>query len=534
MDVSLGDDTDLLLSGAASVQLGAQAVPLVLTLDDDEVLDGLTLRIVRAADVSVLPIDLPDASLDSDGASLLSNLTWLAADFGDTRSLSRFQLDFSAKPNPLVVRLGVARGQSSWYPPPGPQRFDMGGALQLDAAFPNTIADRLMLEFFVESAGGELIPAAVSLAVGPLAMTYGHHARDISVGIQGRRGFFRGSGEASTDGVTIEGLLEHVRTELDGDLRGKTITLELTAEVGGTAQLEWELSSRRVEEEFETDVDTTTVEIEWDGNAARSLPLPAGTTSEVLGLNLGSTATPRTQRVILAPSSLMPDTAQSQLVRPLYDAAQALSVSDSRPLAGIDIYARLFGQTATVRLGVHADDEGQPAAAPLLEITRTLEATQSTEPAWLSFELEAPQPLPTSTYWLVLRSDEGDIAWFVDDTSPDGAHGLDYRRDGGLWLPRGDATNPPWVQTRLRVLETVAPTPPSFELIGYETTPSSPDDPPTFVAPLQRADDGSIRWTPDDPETPPTLAQLDLRIASSVATTVSLTDLELQYRATPG
>ncbi|MEM7158038.1 MAG: hypothetical protein AAF799_34675 [Myxococcota bacterium] len=532
MDVSLGDDTDLLLSGSATVQLGEQAVPLVLQLEDDEVIDGLTLRIVRAADASMAPVGLDDAALDSDGSSLLSALTWIAANFGDTYALSRFQLDFTAKPNPLVVRLGVARGDSSWYPPPGPQRFDMGGALQLNAAFPNTIADRLMLEFFVESTGGELIPAAVSLAATPLAMTYGLHARDISVGLQGRRTFLRSSGEASTDGVTVDGLLEHVGTELDRNLRGQTITIELTAEVRGSAVLEWELSSHRVEEQFQPDLDTVALEIEWDGIATQLLPLPADGSSEVLGLSLGSLTAPKTQRVVLAPQSTMPGPARSQLVRPLYDAAQALSVSDSRPLAGIDIYARLFGQATSVRLGIHPDDEGQPRAAPLFEVTRTFDAEHSTEPAWISFELETPQPLPTSLYWLVLRSDEGDIAWFVDTPSPENVDGLTYRRDGGLWLPRGSNTESPWGQTRLRVVETTEPTAPSFELAGYETLPSSSDDPPTFVAVIEPADDGSIAWFPDDAQVPPVLARLDLRIASSVATTLSLSELELQYRST--
>ncbi|MEX1367819.1 MAG: hypothetical protein AB1Z98_32120 [Nannocystaceae bacterium] len=533
MDISLDDIDGLLPSGSTTLLLGPQGAVLRIDLGPDEVLDGIELRLVRSAGAPVSPVALPVSQLSTDGpASPLSSLTWVAADLGATRSLDRFTLSFSSKPNPLTVRLRVARGGSAWYPPPGPQSFAMAGALSLTGSFPDTVADRLMLEMFVDGGAAGEVPATVDLtAPSPLTVTYGQHARELGVGLLGGRRLLRVSGEAPAgEGVEVAGLLELLEDELGEGLRGQSIELEIGADVAGEVTLQWVLSSSRVQDRFGEQAQAEEVfSVGWGETVTRALPLPTSHSSELLQLELRVDSDPQLERVVLSPVSSAPSVGSGQLSRPLYDVAQALTLSDSRSLVGVDVYARAIGSPPTPRAALHADQDGRPAVAPLVELTAsTMEI--GAEPAWVPFTVAEPIDMPTAPYWLVLSVDEGELLWLVDSQRPSGAGALRVRRDGGPWISRTGTGERPWAMTRLRVLESSPPPSPTIELVGFSAEPDDPAQEPDFVVPLRPDDDGRLRWSPADPDLPPTVAQLGLRIASTVATTITLSELVLRHR----
>ena len=55
MHLSLAETEDLPPSGSTTLSLGPQAVSLRIDLDDAEILEGIDLRLVRAAEVATQP-----------------------------------------------------------------------------------------------------------------------------------------------------------------------------------------------------------------------------------------------------------------------------------------------------------------------------------------------------------------------------------------------------------------------------------------------------------------------------------------------
>lgn len=494
----------------------SSATPVVLSLqlDDDERLHHASL-VVRPS-VAAVAVMQPELATSANGS--LANISWLIGRWAQPRELRGLSLAFASKPNPLVVRVYVARGSGGWSLPAGPHTFTMGAAMQLNVSFPGAVADRVLVELLDSSNA----PTTVSLGASePLIVELGNAPRDLALAVQGRRPFLRWNGSIPEgSGFVVDDLLLRLDNELRGEI-GSTVVLELRSEVGGELELEWSLGSLRIVDRFHSGTGEGTVSIPWSGVVDEPILVDQDPETSIVALEVSVAATPVAERLVLG-SATDPPTPHGQLVRPLYDAAQLIELQAAWALTGIDVFARASGGATSVVLGLHPNDEARPAAAPIVELTRTIESP-TPEPTWLSFDLASPISVPAGRWWVVLRADEGELVWLTT-TSPV-AGSLLCRRDRGPWLSRAPlGSMPPSGLLRVRAASVPPQQPVSLEALGTDS-----DGQLVLQVPLTLTDDGRARWSAG--ATPPqAVRSLSLRARAEVATTVVLSNLELRHR----
>jgi hypothetical protein len=541
-------DRPLVNPAPMSVLVPAEGLRLRLALAAGEELAEATLGLRRHAGAEV-PAFPPPAVETSSGAGV-SGVSWVKADWGSARTVRSFSLGFGASvAAPLLVRVQIATGGSGWFSPPGPHAFplqNVTGTTQLAGTFPDTVADRVMLEFLDQASGQ---PTNVTLDNPPLQLGFGAHARDLGLRMAGGRDFFGHAGELAAGAERpVPDLLAVLRAASSAARPGPDdidkpvdLVIEIRAAVSGFVALTWGFAASRIVRRFADQADTRRLVLPWSEPVREAVPLaPPGRPER---LTVALTGEPVPERLVLQPAPSELGEAVAALCRPLVENAQPFALALAQPLAGVDLWARPLTTKVTARVDVRADEGGRPAAVPNRALAGTLvidEQSVARGPSWWPVTFDAPGAPPVTgpgaRFWLCLQIDEGELLWFLGAQRPAAAESPRYRRDQGDWLVRERATGvagapeaAAWALARLRVVETAPPPPPDAQivLVSHDGT--------ELPYPLVAGPDG-LRWDAAglQPPVPATIARVDLRLVASVASTVTLTNLQLGYRPSNG
>lgn len=517
-----GTEQLLVLEAPQDITLAPAGVRLRLSLGPDEELVAASLTLYRFAGTSAPDFSAPVVATDSAGADPLTSFSWLTADWGGARSVRTVSLIFTSATK-LKVRVQIARGASAWFSPPGPHTFVVpnGTNVTLTASFPDTVADRVMVELLD---GDDGQPVTGSLAETPV-ITFGAHARDVTVRVVGNRDGFRHAGELPAEETAVPDLLASLRAAAGGILPGADIELELGADIAGMAQLEWSFAWNQLVRVFPDHTDTRALALPWGESVRTTLAELDGGALESVELALAMD--PARQRIALAPQAAPSYIgAVALLGKPLHDNAQAFAVAPGQPLAGVDLWLRPLSSRLRMRVDICPDNGGQPGDAPIPGLTGARECTWPENqlplaPAWLDVPLDAPALPPAGVFWLVVQVEDGEILWYLDGVRPAGAAGPRHRRNQGAWLDREASDPGAWALTRLRVVFVEPPPPLIAELVVVASGGSS------SARSLILEEDGLWRWRTDTPEA---AARVDLRLSTGVAAQVVMSRLRLAYR----
>lgn len=523
--------------GSAEGQVGQQGVVFRIGLLDDEELASASL-LMRRHDEPTSALS-PSAYLTTDLIdNNVSGIRWLTANWEGMRTVSQFELLLTSAVD-VCVRIQIGRGASAWFVPPGPHAFDIADSSAptiLRGNFPDTVADRLMFEFLSRTSGQ---PVSVSLgplpdSSQPVALSFSPHAHDVTVGLAGKRPFFKHAGEIAEDQpVVIPNLLDILATE------GSDIDIELSSSVAGYIALEWEFTAHRVIRQFVDNQEHLTLDIPWNESQGTSIPLQPHGHPDSLMFTL--TSSPASQRIALMPAML--SAASAALCRPIYECAQPVEITLARPLVGIDLWAAPLTPFVSAKLGVYLDDGGRPASTPITGLTGTLNIehehdTDCTLPSWWPVELDKPgvphDELSAGRLWIQVSVEDGELLWFESNTTPPPELGpVHYRKHDGAWLVRqtpafatGGAV---CALMRLRVADNRPPPPPSVELRLVDIDGTEIRQSLAYVP----GDDysGTLRWDSAEPSAGNILIEhADIHVSSEVASKVKLSNLRLTYR----
>lgn len=508
------------LAGTAGGLSVTAAAPLVLLLElgDDERLDQAALTIRRSPVPDAAP---PAVVLDTSAGGSTTNVAWVVAAWGQARQVEGLSLVFTNKPNPLVVRVHVARGDSAWFLAPGPHTLVVQAAMQLSVVLPDVVAERVMIEFLDEA--GVSVPVSLSPA-SPPSVVLGAEPRELSLAVRGRRPMLRWNGVIPEGaGVVVDDLYSRLVAELRGELGAPGVALELRAAVAGAVELEWTFGAVRLAEQFPGGAAVSTLEIPWSGTVDQPLLASEAGPVQVESLALTVAADPVAERLVVETDAAS-ITSHGQLVGSLYDAAQAIVLPSPCLLAGVDALVRAPDGAAALVLGLHADDRGRPATSSIVELAREVVAPTSTA-TWIAFDCPAPVPVIAGTWWVVLRAENGELVWLTCTSASRPA--LLVRRDRGHWLPRtSTSTTPPVAVLQVRAASEPPAAPLSLSLRGIAAGGTEP----AWEAPLTLGEDGTARWAAPTGGAPPPATELSLRVTASVACTAALSTLKLRYR----
>lgn len=508
---SLGEQP---MEGSAGELPLSDAEPLSLTLQllDDELLDAasLVLRRTSAAGPSITPV-----ALDTSAGGSWVGVEWVTASWGRAQHVRALSLAFTSKPNPLIVRVSIARGGSSWFLAPGPHTFTLGAAMQLHVELPDTVAERMLVELF--DAEGAAVAVDLS-GVDPVVVQLGREPRDLDLRIRGRRPLLRWNGAIPAgSGLVVDDLRTRLETELGTELRALPVTLELRAAVAGEIELEWVFGAMRVAERFAEAAPARTLSLPWAGVVDEPLPLAHGGAVNVEAITLAVGQAAAAEQLV--PGHDGSTSGDGQLVRPLYDAAQVIVLQQGWTLTGVDVLARTLTERTSIDMYLCPDSAGRPAANALIELHRSID-TPLYRPDWVGFDIASPVAIDAGVWWIVLRVEEGELVWLTAALAE--PRRLLHRRDRATWIERASTQG---AMVRLRAKGEPPAHPVALSLRGTGLDGAEP-----WEAPLVLADDGIARWSVGDDPAPPASSQLSLRLAADIATTVVLSNLELRYR----
>lgn len=549
MEVWIGDETtprgavgsldDLLVEAGAPLRVR-------MVLEDDEELTSATLLLRgRTSSPPSVPFTAPE--LDSDAPTGFSGLTWATADWGSGRSVSRFRVRITGGGSPQL-RLKIARGGSGWYSPPGPHSFAFDGSGNVSGSFPDTVADRLMVEFFDPVTGAPdtatmVIPLGTATV---LPVTFDALARDPSVAFVGESPFFSHRGAIADQSgskraeVAVPNLMATIREQHGEVVRAIEVELEIAADAAGQLGIGWAFETVHHLEDF-SGAPTLESAIDWAHTETIAL---LATTAEAHGVELRARWVPDHERVELAPdaSANSPDLADDlagAIVRPLRQEAQGFTARPTRAITGVDLWGRALpssGEAVALTIDIVDDRRGGPDSTPLATATSSLARTNSSA-EWLAIDL--PEPLDPSAFagerwWLVAHVDAGELLWVFSSPGPGSTRRADvtgprYRRTAdaslaaaadGSWLSRDDSDPESWALTRVRVREPEAAPTPTLTLL-VDGAPVG-----TLVADRDDPD----RWHLDfDDGSRPAGDSFALRVESAIAGALTLTELDLRW-----
>ncbi len=508
------------LIGSAAGLAAGTATPTVLSLalDDDEVLVAASLTLTRTA--QVLPT--PAITIDTNVGGGVVGVQWISAGWQDARVIEAATLSFAGSPSSLVVRASIARGDSSWFSPPGPHSFEPS-ASPLAATFPDAVAERLLFELFDDDGA----PATANLAANPLTVALGVEPRDLSLAVGGRRPLLRfGGAIPQTEGIVVDDLLGRMEAELDGEVRGTAVELELRAEVAGGFDLAWSFSAVRVATRFAATQAAQTLSVPWASRAEVALLDADADPVDLDRLDLAVEARPVAEQLVRG-SAGETLAGLRQLVRPLYDAAQSFALDEPWSLTGVDVRVRGLDDGTVLRVGLHMDDEGRPSPVATTESVLSIDATD--EPQWIAVTLDEPVAASSGTWWIVVTVDQGELLWLVEPAESTEPAALLVRRDGAAWLPRADEI-PASTRAMLRVRAAGVPPPMPLSLT-LRGTVEVQGAATIWSVPLAIDEQGRVQWQAADLDAPPpTLRDPTVVIDAAVQATVVLSNLELRYR----
>ncbi len=560
MQLFIDDITKPLVSVApADLLLAPEAAVWRIVIPDSNELAAASLTLRRYTGVSGAPFSDPVLETDGAGGGFAA-ISWIKADWGSARTVRTFELQIDT-PSNLRVRVQIARGGGGWFSPPGPHTFDVGDGQSdpLRGSFPDTVADRIMFEFLHRQTGEPQLVTLSPLTGSdqPLAVSFGDHARDISLSVATKRDFFTHSGElAAGQPIELGDLLDTLAAETDTTLSDTEIVLELRAAVAGYASVAWSFAHTTIVRSFAEGRERRSLALPWGESVIESLALEPPGRPAAFELHLASESLP--ERLALAPAAGDPlGEAAAALCRPLYDNAQPLSMALEAPVVGVDLWARPLTDTVTVTVELRADDGGRPLAASGQEPrgTLTIDYTGdhvgadhvgadhvgdrvglgSGQPGFYSIALEEaalpPVANPGDRFWLVVQVEAGELLWFFSTMRPAQVGTPRYRRADGNWLERTAAAftraGDLWAVTRLRVANSDPPPPIDTSLVLIAANGSQAT---TYaLAPEQ---DGILRWSASgsEPGVPEDTERLELHLSSPVASTVTLSRLRFTYR----
>ncbi len=502
------------------VLLDGEGRTLSITLDPDEALAEATLTLSRA-DAATPKFSGP--AFATDKGESLAAITWISADWGATRTLAGISLPSLSSAAALKIRLQIARGSSAWYSPPGPHTFELpaGPDQSLTASLPDTVADRVMLEFLTNP---QMTIQTVTLKQPPV-IRFGARARDITLGVRGKRQLFAVDGEPAGP-VEVPGLLDALRGQGVGLTEPTTIDLLLRAGAAGNLGVTWRFVADKICASFlvPDPSPTAALTLAWDGHEEVAIAVGDAGPFDVFCVELALTHEPTRERLLLGPSKPPPTRSYlGELVRPADERGQRIELAEPGQIVGVSIWGRPLGDRVTALATLHADDGGAPASTPL-----TAARLESIEPEvarggprWIDLDFTAPVDVQAGPLWLVLGSEAGEFVWILDSGRPVGLGELRQRRNGGAWLARDAMDADRGVVLRVRARELGALPPPTAALVlrgpqGEESFPLVADTGGTMLGAMFDAVgpfDGA-----------------SLRVRASVAAAVSLAGLRLRWR----
>lgn len=513
-----GTPAPALQASPRRVAIVGEGVELVVELAADEELGEASLSLRRASGAPEPSWSAPVVASDIDGS--LSGITWVSLDWGETRTIEKVGVALTLANN-LGVRVKIAKGASQWFSPPGPTMTavpNSGSPITLTLSFPDTTADRLLIEFVEQGVDAF---KTVSLTATP-SVEFGPRARDVA--IAAKRAIFSLPGEPLTP-VEVPGLLAALREQKLALLGPTTIPLVLRAGSAGNIDLVWSFVADRLIHEFGPPISGQRAELALSWAGAVELPLfqrqgPLEPLARVLALELTLDYLPTPERLLIAPDPALLDEKLAELIRPLSDRAQRVELVEPEQLTGVSLRVRPLNAKVELLVAIHADAAGSPAASPLVEVPVSIDEPDyaGRAPRWLEVDFSTPIAVSGSV-WIVVRSLAGELSWMVGRPKPAAISTLRHRRSEGAWLERTEDLEG-WALLRLRALETGPSPPPTLEL--QLLTMGAPESHAIGWAP-------TIRWTPASPAAAATA--IVLRVASAVPATFRAADLTLRWRA---
>ncbi|HLT36000.1 MAG TPA: hypothetical protein VK034_06935 [Enhygromyxa sp.] len=513
-----GTPVPALQASLRRVAIVGEGVELAVELDADEELGEASLTLHKASGAPEPSWSDPVVASDVDGS--LIGITWVSLDWGETRTIEKVGVALTLA-NQLGVRVKIAKGASQWFSPPGPTMTAVPnsvGPTTLTLSFPDTTADRLLIEFVAQGLDAF---KTVSLTATP-SVEFGPRARDVA--IAARRSIFSLPGEPLSP-VEVPGLLAALAEQKLALLGPTTIPLVLRAGSAGNLDLVWSFVADRLIHELGPPISGPRGELALGWAGAVELPLfqregPLDPLARVLALELALDYQPAPERLLIEPEPALLDEKLAELVRPLNDRAQRVELAGPEQLTGVSLRVRPLSGKLELLVAVHADAAGSPAASPLVEVPVSIAEPDyaGRAPRWL--EVDFPTPVAASgSAWIVVRSLVGELSWMVGRPKPIAISTLRHRRSEGAWLERSEDLDG-WALLRLRALETGPIPPPTLEL--QLLTDGAHESHAIEWAP-------TIRWTPPSPA--PAATAIVLRVASAVPATLGVADLTLRWRA---
>src|SRR5690606_17846308 len=145
-----GTPVPALQASLRRVAIVGEGVELAVELDADEELGEASLTLHKASGAPEPSWSDPVVASDVDGS--LIGITWVSLDWGETRTIEKVGVALTLA-NQLGVRVKIAKGASQWFSPPGPTMTAVPnsvGPTTLTLSFPDTTADRLLIEFVAQ------------------------------------------------------------------------------------------------------------------------------------------------------------------------------------------------------------------------------------------------------------------------------------------------------------------------------------------------------------------------------------------------
>jgi hypothetical protein len=451
-------------------------------------------------------------------------VAWFTADWRTRRPLSALSVTVAGNTPGLVGILKLAE-DGPWYPP-SPGRLLLGQNQRL----PGLLATRLMVEFMTEAAD-KLTPAsAIVTAVGlqaaarPSDLTLAHdHAPFAS----------RAEPFDPREAWTVDRELLAVLQDSLGD-RGGPAEIRLRSREPGLLQ-RLSLALERVPQvrRFTADAPELRLEIPADGLARAPIDLPAD--AQLTSLAFTARADLAHERPAV-PVDNDPPGPHAHRVDPARSAAQSFTHAPGAALAGLDLHLRPLAAVVQCTATIHADQFGEPAAAPLA--TAPLSRVFTTDPpwpsAWWRLDLPAPLALPDGPWWVCLSVARGDLLWHLDVRPPIDAPGAPqprsarHRHGADAWLVR-EVPGPgpvrqqvvPWARTRVRLALDPA-TPPPPPTLRLQWRGKTIDLTPDAAGRVTLGPDQLAEFSAEPP------GPLAILVATTVAGTVTLGDLHIR------
>lgn len=516
---------ELPVNAAIPVDPGGTTLAFEIPADSELVAAALTLVAPgddRTIDLLAGPAAATLASSQGAGPPP-GNLavTWLTADWRSRRPLVAVAVAVSNNPAPLgTLKLSE---DGPWYPP-NPSRLTLGPLQRLPALY----ATRLLVEFATES-NGVLTPT--SAIVTSVALQAAARPGDLTVSLADAPVASHALAFDPREAWLVE---PELLTALQSALadRGGPVKLRLrSSEPGLLDRLTLRLDRVPRIRQFATGP-TVTAALVADATTEIPIALPADAAVDSLAFTV-RTDLPAERPAVAIDAD--PPGPHAHRVSPDRSAAQALRAAPGALLVGLDLHLRALTPAIQATVAIHADESGLPAAAPLLTIPldRVLADDPPWPTEWWHFDVPAGFTLPDATWWVSLSVTRGDLLWHLDTRPIVDAPGAPlpqssrWRHAADAWLLR-EVPGPgpvralvvPWARTRVRLAADPAALPtPTLHLHHRGAQLPLTLDPNGRVT-VSRAQLAPLDAAPSGP--------LTLRVASTVAGSVTASDLELR------